>query len=127
MNQIYSPRGHLLAVSVLPIAMSVLTVELYSKWYSLFLVELTAELSLVPSPFKVSEVAFPEWGPGYDYPDLREWTSGYVDHCPSPVAVMQLAKQKGWAIDELAMELIVGRWEMEVSHRYDKAIERFEP
>lgn len=129
MNLVRNKDGDLLAMLVLPVAMPVLTVTLDSKWYCLYLVH-QLQAAAVFAPFEVSEVEFPEVGPAYDrkYAEkFKDWTSGYVDHVPSPLAVMKMAREKGWAIDELAMELIVGRWEMEVGHHYDDAIWEWEP
>jgi hypothetical protein len=73
------------------------TVELYPKWYDLYVVH---------PGFRVERVGFDE---------LEKFCgdgSPYSDHCPNPNAVQRLATARGWGVDELALELIVGRWEM---------------
>ncbi len=90
-----SKRGKPLLYSFCDAA--ILTVELYEKWYSLYVVGASG---------LVDEVSFAELelycGDG----------SPYTDHCPNPNAVLRMAASRGWEVNELALELIVGRWEM---------------
>lgn len=87
-------------VSTGPVSEPTLTVELYIKWYNLWLV----------SPGEngeqhVSPVQYPDHLPGFD---CRE--SPFRDHVPNPKFVAELAKRKGWRIHVLAWEMMVGRW-----------------
>lgn len=108
-----SPRGLDLALWCIPVADEepVVTVELSVKWYSLFVVS--------PGPGGgVKEVPFPDMG---DY-DL--FGSSYVDHVPNPRHVMRWAAQEGYYVDELALELMIGRWELEaLGHYTDERLE----
>jgi len=78
----------------------VLTVELYCKWHELWLI--------LPSRNIVA----------VQFSDLEEWwdgsTAAYVDHVPNPEAVRAFAECKGYVINELAEELMEGRWKLEV-------------
>lgn len=40
--------------------------------------------------------------------------SPYVDHVPNPAVVERMCEARGWEIDELSHELMIGRWELEV-------------
>lgn len=77
-----------------------LTVELYVKWYSLFLV----------CQCEVIQISFEE---------LEEFRTGgespFVDHVPNPGAVRRMVEHRRYVLDALAEELIVGRWVLEVS------------
>lgn len=98
-----SSRGIQLVLSGAARSRAVLTVELYTKWYTLFLVH--------PDD-SVSEVMFPS---------SNNYTNGeapYVDHAPNPNVVERFARACDYDIDELAFELMVGRWEIEVEERY---------
>lgn len=75
-----------------------LTVDLYVKWYSLHLV--------LPDG-SVQRVTFGELEPFAD--DVLP----YVDHTPNPTVVEKFAAAKGYDIDELAFEMMVGRWKIE--------------
>ena len=80
-----------------------LTVELYSKWYYLYLVD--------PSGL-VTEIDFP------DDETCPEGESPYADHVPNPRAVSAWAEKMGYDVNPLAFEMIVGRWEIEIKIRY---------
>lgn len=85
----FSQRGWALTWARPPMGdRKVLTVELYEKWYA---------LQLLDENGGVSEVEFPE----------------FRDHCPDPVAVQLLAVREGYYMDPLALEMIIGRWELE--------------
>lgn len=45
--------------------------------------------------------------------------SPYVDHVPNPRVFVALAKAKGWEVDYLSLEKLIGRWELEACHNYD--------
>ena len=99
-----SPRGTMLAWSgyeALEKArrVPILTVELASKWYALYVVDAEG---------KVEEITFGELatveGPG----------APYCDHVPNPDRLRRLAEARGWYVDDLAEELVVGRWQLEV-------------
>lgn len=80
------------------------TVEFYEKWYGLAIVQ--------PSG-SVEEVAFP------DEPEFcRGDESPYADHVPNPRVVAAWARAKGYAIDPLAYEMMIGRWEIEARNNY---------
>lgn len=96
-----SERGFLLPVSNYPGSLPVLTVELYCKWYSLHLVWPTRI---------VERIDFGRLEPAAASLNC----SPFCDHCPNPAAVRTLALAEGWHLDELAEELIVGRWHIEV-------------
>ena len=84
---------------------AVLTVELHIKWYSLFLVE-----GVCVSAVSYSQLeAFAPKG-----------ESPYVDHVPNPEAVQRLCAKRGWTLDYLALELLIGRWEWEVKGTYSE-------
>jgi hypothetical protein len=95
-------RGHLLVVTTRPVSdlapvavpLPVLTVELAPKWYTLHAVHRGE--TVVPIPFDAL-------GPG-----------GWVDHVPNPEAVERFANEHNYEVDDVAMDLIVGRWQREV-------------
>lgn len=98
-----SPRGlPLIWSSTEPPKAPTLTVELYPKWYNLHLV--------MPSG-QVTEI---------QYFALRPRPNGpaYVDHVPNPASVSDLVHVCKWEMDELAFELIVGRWALEIEGAY---------
>jgi len=81
-----------------------LTVELYGKWYGLIL--------YYPVTGEEGEM-YEE----LDFGVLADYCNPYFsDHCPNPRAVERFAAAKGYYLDPLAYELIVGRWETEVGH-----------
>lgn len=80
-----------------------LTVELYSKWYGLFLVYPNGEIQEMPFPYD-------ETCPKGEVP--------FVDHVPNPNAVIAYADANEYLIDNLALEMIVGRWEIEIRENY---------
>lgn len=84
------------------------TVEAYVKWYSLYLVR------RVDDEFLIEEVPFPD-----DIEFCKPNESAYVDHVPNPYVVARWAAKHDYFVDELAMEAIVGRWEIESRNNYD--------
>ena len=103
---LFSPDGDLLTLSSNLSPQPVLTVEISSKWYSLFLIHGDRSIEQIDFGY-LSEI----WD---DHPDRPRFGSAYVDHCPNPHAVELLADQKDWWLDDLAYELIWGRWATEV-------------
>jgi hypothetical protein len=87
---IVSARGIQLVVSTAE--RPLLTVELYTKWYTLWLINENDH---------AEAVIFPE-AEGYE--------THHIDHVPSPEVVLRYAESKNLTIDELAWELILGRW-----------------
>jgi hypothetical protein len=73
-----------------------ITVELYCKWYTLY---------LVTAPDQAVEIPFPEMA--------ALTSSPWHDHCPNPEHVTAFCESQGYELDELAHELIVGRWTLE--------------
>lgn len=80
----------------------VLTVELYTKWYELFLIEKKGD------NFDAYSVSF-----GHLEDVCPVGVSPYLDHAPNPLCVKLFAHRNGYHIDELALELITGRWQIE--------------
>lgn len=85
----------------------VLTVENRPKWCG---------LELVMPDGTVQEVGYGEL---QGVADARG-TWPYVDHVPDPTVVSELAAKMGWHVDGVSYEVMVGRWETEVFHRYDR-------
>lgn len=73
----------------------ILTVELSTKWYELYLIQPDGKVE------------------GVFFPTSDKYTS-FVDHVPNPIVVQEYAAAKGYYLDELAFDLIVGRWYNEV-------------
>lgn len=103
----FSKRGIPLVISVLG-ELPLLTVEWASKWYTL---QVLTPLSPDRDVFELEEV---------HYHEIQEWHDAkgrdlncFVDHNPNPEAVKLYAEDKGWVLDEIAEELIVGRWQLE--------------
>lgn len=95
-----SPRGEQLAWYTIPNqGVPVLTVELASKWYELFVVEVDGTVRGLDFG-ALSALVGLEGGP-------------YIDHAPRPSYVRRLAEVNGWWLDDLAEELIEGRWVLE--------------
>ncbi len=83
----------------------VVTVELYPKWYGLFVVQGDS----------FEEVPFPMWE---DIDQIKLSQSPFRDHVPNPECVIDWCNKHGYKIDELALELMVGRWELETENAY---------
>lgn len=84
-----------------------LTVENYVKWYDLFIVNSSGVVSKVPREAydKVQVV-------GNDL--ITVWS----DHAINPVAFQALAEYLGVEVDEVAEEVVIGRWVSE-GNRYE--------
>lgn len=81
-----------------------LTVRHVEKWYGLVLVSVSG--NLIPVKFDELEAYCPKS------------ESPFRDHVPNPVAVINMVNANKWQISVLAMELIIGRWELEYNERY---------
>lgn len=77
----------------------VLTVENYTKWYDLYLVNRDRSIN------KVEYDALHEFAPRNESP--------YQDHVPNPKAVKCYANNYNYLIDEQSYEMMVGRWVIE--------------
>jgi hypothetical protein len=80
----------------------VLTVEFCTKWYELFLIDKEGD------DFSLYSIHF-----GHLEKVAPAGVSPYLDHAPNPLCVNLLACRKGFHVDELALELITGRWQIE--------------
>lgn len=103
-----SDRGVPLVSTVAVLDEPVLTVERYQKWYHLFL--LTPTLGQKPTD-AIKRIDVEE----LDFSILTNPTFGrnhspYVDHVPNPVVVQRMCISYGWEIDDMALELMIGRW-----------------
>lgn len=87
-------------------SVGVLTVELRSKWYGLWHITETTGRAIY----------FHELDRLYTEQDLPG--PPFVDHVPNPYYVVALGKKLGIPVSDLALEMIVGRWELEVGDRY---------
>lgn len=92
----YAADGCQLAFTENPRSVPVLTCQLRSKWYRLYLV--------LPSG-KVREADLSDIE---DFAPSGESASG--DHCWNPKALHALAEAKGWDTDDIAYDLLTGRW-----------------
>jgi len=101
-QRLCSDRGHLLVDA--PVKdQHVLTVELYTKWYTLYLVTWDGLVTAVPFPDGL-------WVPHSE--------SAFCDHVPNPKAVQTYAEAHNYVLGEFALELIIGRWQLEVLNNY---------
>lgn len=82
----------------------ILTVYATTKWYALVLVKAV----LPGGRLDFEEVYYDELEKGFNF----DRGSAFVDHDPNPDAVRALADKRLWAIDDLAEEIIEGRWAM---------------
>lgn len=101
-----SPRNHPLVlpgIDGFPVKTTI-TVELYEKWYGLYLVHTDG---------RVEEIPFPE-----DTECCPSGVSAYRDHVPNPRVVAKFAQLHDYHVDWLAIELMVGRWEVEATDNY---------
>lgn len=97
-----SEHGHPLVLSVpQPLLIQpTITVELSNKWYKLYLVD--------RNPSRNTDLDF---GLLEEVCEVAE--SAFCDHCPNPNVVVRFADKYGYAVDPLALELMIGRWELE--------------
>jgi hypothetical protein len=85
-----SNRGIDLCISQ-PVTLPTITVELYGKWYELFIVFPNGCVEVLPFP-----------------PHKR--LTPYVDHAPNPEVVMAYAEALDIEIDDVALEIIEARY-----------------
>lgn len=98
-------RGHALCWMRDPLDVPVLTIECYEKWYCLH--------TVLPGGV-ICTVSFGELDTLANRYDLTP----YADHVPNPKVVQRLASDRGWELDPNALEMIIGRWEIEACDRY---------
>ncbi len=109
-RMLVGPRGRpvCLACDYPDVDGPLLTVELSSKWYGLCLLRTWRE-------GVVHRIAVEELDFGV-LEEIRQAPFGpsLCDHVPNPAFVERLAQEKGWEIDDLGWELMVGRWHAEI-------------
>lgn len=93
----------------------VLTVELCSKWYELFLIEPVRFRCIVDdaawrgiADYRIYSIHF-----GHLQDVAPHGVSPYLDHAPNPLCVRLFARRNNYHLDDLADELITGRWQNE--------------
>lgn len=96
MNTYFSPRMFRLVYDGPLPDQPVLTCELYVKWYTLYLVTEDGDIKSID----LSGI--------YEFAEDDETAEG--DHCWNPKVLDRMAEAKGWRIDDLSFELMVGRW-----------------
>ena len=84
----YSPRGEQLVFIGEPMDVPIITVENYTKWYTLFTIQPDGKVE----PLIID---------------------GWIDHNPIPVEVYKYAQQANMFVDEQSMEMIIGRFVQE--------------
>jgi len=82
-----------------------ITVALEPKWYCLYLI--TPVIPDVPDLDDIREIKFEELEAIADGGDIA-----VCDHVPNPHLVVRYAESRGYTIDPLALEVIIGRWEL---------------
>lgn len=96
-------RGHPLLYMGEPLeGQSILTVENYSKWYSLYLIHHRGT-------FEPIDFGWLTATSNSNCDDPRVSTP-YIDHCPNPWVVQRLAEDMNWHLHEEALDMIIGRW-----------------
>ncbi len=86
-----SHRGYpLIYMGPAPGKSPILTMENCSKWYGVILLHPSGEVEEVPFP------------------------GNFCDHVPDPDSFDICCEQYGYELDEMALEMVVGRWELEV-------------
>jgi hypothetical protein len=95
-----SDRGFTLLWTQAPKEVPVLTVEIYLKWYGLYLIHPDGKVTSV-SYRELEEVC-------------RPGERACDDHDPHPGVVARWAAAKGYHLDDRAFELMVGRWFLRV-------------
>lgn len=104
----FSDDGRQLAIGFPPEKLScpTVTVELSTKWYGLYVVHPSSRVEKVS--FEVlQEVKADPYGKPLEGPP-------FVDHVPNPAYVFAWADLRDLNVDELAYELLLGRWHSEV-------------
>jgi len=85
-----------------------LTVEYYVKWYALYLVKVEKPAGADLPIFSIYKIHF-----GHLDGVRPDGVSAYCDHVPNPLVVRIFAARYGYHLDELADDLITGRWQNE--------------
>lgn len=85
----------------------VLTVENYSKWYRLWLVDTRG---------KVTTLAFDVLEPFA----AKIGQSAYCDHVPNPSAIAAFCENRDIIFHDVTQEAIIGRWEIEYNNHYGR-------
>ena len=86
-----------------PLTKPLITVEATGKWYRLWVVKPGVKYEAL------SFLELDEVGSADEY----RMGSAYVDHVPNPRYVVRYAKLHDYDVDEVALEVMVGRWELE--------------
>ena len=113
---LFSHRGHALVCSVVPyeVFRPTITVELRTKWYELFLITVEPK-EFYPKGWDWLQVYSIHFGHLDDA--VPTGMTPFVDHVPNIDAVRLFAARQDYEIDELAVDLITGRWHNEVADR----------
>ena len=98
-----SLRGFPLSWIWKPLAdQTVVCVEIYVKWY---------RLQLIHPDGSIGDAIYPD-----DYVETGE--TPYLDHAPNPMVVQRWAAKQGFYLCDMALELLIGRWEQEFKNNY---------
>lgn len=108
--QILTTRDRVLALSFWPSRPTV-TVEIATKWYGLWLM---SPLDKEQQIYRLDEL---HYGVLKDFRDYGSRPYA-VDHVPNPNCVLLFCKEKGYALDDLGLELMIGRWATEVEEKF---------
>jgi hypothetical protein len=86
----------------------VLTVENYSKWYKLHLIKNEKVIEYYPDE-KILK-----------YLENRFETYFISNHCFNPIIVQKIAEIEKFHLCEQSLEMIIGRWELEIKDTYQE-------
>lgn len=101
-NQTYlSKRNIPLLYIGKPVSVPVLTLENYTKWYSIYLVMPDGTVDTINSDVILEIVS--------QY-QSREYPCLWVDHLYHPLLLQKLAEKLNAELDERAQEVAAGRW-----------------
>lgn len=106
-----SERMHTLLYVGAPINIPVLTLENYTKWYELHLVNPDGSVTTVDSSV-------------IDAVQDQHRDARWVDHLYHPRLLYRVAEYLNAAVDERAVEVAAGRWILE-STQFENELERF--
>lgn len=100
-----------------------ITVTLKTKWYLLFLLHLPHGGRIVDG---INHGHLEIYGVHFGHLEMMMPVnkSPYVDHVPNPDAVRLFARRNEFEVDELAADLIAGRWTNEVVGYLDMECDR---
>lgn len=102
----YSKRGELLTCFG-EVKTPEIAVEIYMKWYTLF---------LITPDNKITPITFPDEDDLKKYDDLE--TPSAFDHVPNPAFVERYCEENGYYLSDITKELLVGRWEIDYKENY---------